>query len=70
MIKMNKKMILRYANIFSVFRNDYLCYIFKDLPEKIWEIRAKIDSIYSKAIELSPNDVNLHIAYALSLWRI
>eukprot|EP01084_Bolivina_argentea_P300792 518741_1 len=42
----------------------------KDLPDKIWEIRAKIDYMYSRAIELSPTDVNLHIAYALSLWRI
>merc|ERR1712228_659304 len=43
---------------------------FMDLPDKIWAIRCKIDSMYSEQIDLFGDNVQLHIAYCLSLWRI
>ena len=41
----------------------------KDLPEKIWELRAEMDALYAEGINYH-HPRALHIAYALALWRI
>ena len=43
---------------------------FEDLPDKIWGIRSRIDSLYAETVRVCPESVSIHIAYALCLWRI
>ena len=41
-----------------------------EFPTTIWALRCDIDDLYQAAIAKNGGNVDLHIAYALSLWRI